>query len=350
MNGLTTAIISVLVFGFLIFIHEFGHFITARIFHVTVKEFSIGMGPKLLWYDSKKTGTRYCLCLLPFGGYVAMAGENEESDDPDSFGKKPAWQRLIITGAGAFVNILAGFLAVLILTVSPATDIGTTKVYDHFTAEELGTEPTSSVIEPGDRILKIGNHRVGTVEAVSYEIMRNGVAPVDITVERGGEVIVLHDVVFPTSEESGIAYGLMDFCVYPKEKTLGSTLSYAAGKSCLIVRMCWESLYDLLRGRYSVQAVSGPVGISSAIGEAAHYGFLSLLSLVCLISINLGVMNLLPLPALDGGRFLTTLVEIVTKKRLPEKVEGTINGIGLILLLALSVLIMIKDIIGLIGI
>ncbi len=357
MNPIVTAVISVLVFGLLIFIHEFGHFICARIFHVTVKEFALGMGPKLVWYDSKKTGTRYCLCLLPFGGYVAMAGENDGTEneeqkekaasDPNAFNKKPAWQRLIITGAGAFVNILAGFLAVLILCLN--LNLGSTTVYSHFTEEELGVAPTSFAILDNDEILKIGNRRVRTMEAVSYEIMRNGVEPVDVTVRRNGEVIVLEDVVFPSGADSGIDYGVMDFCVYALPKTVDGVITYSTGKSCLIVRMCWESLYDLIRGRYSVQAVSGPVGISSAIGEAASYGFMSLLSLVAIISINLGVMNLLPLPALDGGRFLTTLVEMITKKRMPEKVESIINGVGLILLVGLSVVIMIKDIIGLIG-
>jgi regulator of sigma E protease len=123
-----TVLISILVFGFLIFIHEFGHYIFARIFKVTINEFSIGMGPKLLWYDSKKTGIRYAISAVPIGGYVAMAGETEESDDPNSFDKKPAWQRFIITIAGATVNIIAGYLAMIIFTAF--VNIGSTTVYD----------------------------------------------------------------------------------------------------------------------------------------------------------------------------------------------------------------------------
>lgn len=348
MSTLLTVVIALLVFGFLIFIHEFGHYIFARIFKVKINEFSIGMGPKLIWYDSKKTGIRYAISMLPIGGYVAMAGEDDESDDPDSFDKKPAWQRFIITFAGAAVNLIAGFIATAILiTMSP---IGNTTVAKFVEGEEYGFEISSedSGLMVGDRIVAVDGKKVSIPDELSYEIMRRGTHPLDITVIRDGVEITIPDVVFPGMTEEGQNFGVMDFKVQRIDKSIGNVFSQSFQKSFLTVRMCWESIYDLITGRYTFAAVSGPVGISSAIGDAAKMGFTSLLSIVALISINLGFMNLLPIPALDGGRLITILVEMITKKKLPKKVEGMINTVGLMALLLLSFVILIKDVIQII--
>ena len=334
---------AILVFGILIFIHEFGHYIFARIFNVTITEFSIGMGPKLVWYDSKKTGIRYALSMIPFGGYVAMVGEDGESDDPNSFDKKPAWQRFIITVAGATVNIVAGLICIVIL--SCMVNIGGTTVAK-FVDTGLGTTTEGTLLE-GDTVIEVDGKRVRIADELSYEIMRRGNEPIDITVIRDGKEIVLPDVVFPTEESEGQVFGVMDFQVWASEKTFGSVLSYSMSKSWLIIRMVWESLFDLITGRYTIAAVSGPVGISGAIGDAAKLGFTSLLYITGLISINLGVMNLLPIPALDGGRLVCILFEMIARKRIPKNIEASVNGIGLLLLLGFSVFIMIKDIVGL---
>lgn len=349
MSTALTIVIALLVFGFLIFIHEFGHYIFARIFKVKINEFSIGMGPKLVWYDSKKTGIRYALSMLPIGGYVAMAGEDDESDDPNSFDKKPAWQRFIITAAGATVNVLAGFIATLLLVVM-LTSIGNTTIAGFIDKSETGYEISSS--ESGllvnDEIIAVDGVRVKTPDELSYEIMRRGTEPLDITVIRDGVKMTVKDVVFPSISEQGQSFGAIDFAVYRIDKNFGTVINQAWRKSCLTVRMCWESLYDLFTGRYTFAAVSGPVGISSAIGDAAKMGVAALLNIIAIISINLGFMNLLPIPALDGGRLITLLVEMITKKKLPTKVEGIINAVGLMALLALSFVIMIKDVIQII--
>ena len=384
MGAIGTILTSILVFGFLIFIHEFGHYIFARIFKVTVNEFSIGMGPKLVWYDSKKTGIRYALSAIPFGGYVAMEGENggmdlsDEEDEPadeleksddgadieakksesrendrpeipaeiraktQPFNEKPAWQRLIITVAGAAVNIIAGFIAMIVFTC--IVNIGSTTVYD-FPETEYDVSSADSGLMAGDKILKIDGKRVSISDELSYEIMRRGYKPVDVTVLRDGEEIVLEDVVFPGASESGQSFGMMDFRVYGVKKSFGSVMKHSFYKTILMVRMCWESLYDLITGRYTIAAVSGPVGISEAIGEAAKAGGLNLLYITTLISINLGVMNLMPIPALDGGRTVCILAEMITRKKIPPKVENTVNAVGLALLLAFSVFVMIKDVI-----
>lgn len=349
MDTLVTVISAILVFGFLILIHELGHFISARIFKVKINEFSVGMGPKLLWHDSKKSGTRYALSALPIGGYVAMAGEDDECTDPDSFSEKPAWQRLIITVAGPIVNIVFGFIALMIFTAVTGDLVGNTTIIHSFPeSDNFDVRSCDSGLMPMDEILRIDGKRVRTADELSYEIMRRAYEPIDVTVIRDGKETVLEDVVFPTVEEQGQTFGVLDFAVYGEEKTVGTVLSYSFQKSILMLRMVYESLYDLLTGRYTFGAVSGPVGVSETIGEAARSGFSTVLYITALISINLGVMNLLPLPALDGGRTLTTLVEMVTRKRMPKKLEATINAVGLILLLALSAVVLVKDVIQLI--
>lgn len=354
MDVFFTVLIALLVFGFLIFIHEFGHYITARIFNVSITEFSIGMGPALLSYTSKKTGILYSLRIFPIGGFVAMVGEDEESDDPNAFNKKPAWQRFIVTAAGAFVNIVAGFLATVILV--SMIDIGGTTVGRFCTEEELSQYGELSYSQSseaqglmlGDRILSVNGTRVEIYDELSYEVMRHGYKPVDLVVLRDGEEVPLSGVSFPTITQQGQVFGFCDFLVYGVEKDFGTTLSLAFKKACLIVRTCWESIYDLVTGRYGIGAVSGPVGISGAIGDAVQNGGIAaLLNITIMISINLGFMNLLPIPALDGGRLIVLLVEMISRKKLPPRIEAAINGVGLMLLLLLSVLIMVKDFIQL---
>ena len=343
MNIIVTIFLSILIFGFLIFIHEFGHYIFARIFKVTITEFSIGMGPKLVWYDSKKTGIRYCLSAIPFGGYVAMVGEDGESDDPNALNKKPAWQRLIIIVAGAVINIIAGILATVILT--SIVNIGGTTVAA-FPETEFEVSSQESGLMVGDEITHIDGKRVRILDQLSYEIMRKGHEPIEVTVIRDG-VEHTFEVIFPVVEDQGQRFGMMDFQVKRIEKNFFKVIGYSLSKSALTVRMCWESLFDLITGRYTLAAVSGPVGISEVIGQAANQGTTSLLNIVALISINLGVMNLLPIPALDGGRMILILVEMVTKKKLPPNIEANINAVSLLVLLGLSAIIMIKDVIGL---
>ena len=357
MGTLLTVTVALLVFGFLIFIHEFGHYITARIFKVTISDFSIGMGPKLVWYESKKTGITYSLSMFPIGGYVAMVGEDEESDDPNAFNKKPAWQRFIITAAGATVNIVVGFLAMIILV--SFINIGTTiyggaapdeAIVENYEGYEIDLTNRSSDSEliAGDEIISVNGKKVRIYDELSYQIMRYGNEPVDLVVIRDGERVEINDVSFPTVEQQGQTFGIIDFYM-PKyvDKNPLNVFPLAFRKAALVMRMCWESIIDLITGRYTVEAVSGPVGISSAIGDAAKQGFLSLLNITVIISMNLGFMNLLPIPALDGGRLITIIIEMITRKKIPARIEGMINGVGLALLLLLSIVIMFKDIISL---
>lgn len=381
-----TILIAISVFGFLILIHELGHFISARIFKVKINEFSIGMGPRLLYYDSKKSGTRYSLAIFPFGGFVAMEGEDGDREEyPDKknkeltdailaveseqipkkeekpresgsvrFDKKPAWQRLIITAAGATVNIVAGFLIMIIVTACsamPSTTVGSfTNDKGVPFKDSLGYEVSvaDSGIMVGDKIIAIDGKRVNIYDEMTYEIMRRGTEPVTVRVERNGDIQDIENVVFPTTETNGQKFGTIDFAPKEIKKNIFNVIGYSFENSVLIVRMVWESLFDLITGRYSLAAISGPIGISAEIGAAAKIGIIPLLYMVVIISINLGIMNLLPIPALDGGRIITILIEIITRKKIPARVERIINGVGLVLLLGLSLVVLVKDVIQLI--
>ena len=196
----------------------------------------------------------------------------------------------------------------------------------------------------GDEIVAVNGKRVRIYDELSYQIMRYGHEPVDLTVIRNGEKITIDDVRFPTVEEQGQVFGIIDFKITGfKEKNVFSVLTLSVRKAALVMRMCWESIFDLITGRYTLEAVSGPVGISAAIGTAASAGILSLLNITLLISMNLGFMNLIPFPALDGGRLFTILIEMITRKKIPEKIEGIINAIGLAILFTFMIIVLFKD-------
>ncbi len=339
-------LLAILIFGFLIMIHELGHFLTARLFKVTVHEFSIGMGPKLLQKKSKKSGIAYSLRLLPIGGYVSMEGEDTESEDENAFYKKPVWQRIIVTSAGALTNILVGVL-VMILLVSTQNNLLSNRIGAFIYNDEGVCYAESGGLAIGDVITHVDGTPVHIGNETFYEIMRQGIEPIDITVIRNGEKVVIKDVAFGQTADSGAVFGVMDFKVYAEEKTPLTVLKHGFFRSVSTVKMIWESLIDLITGRYSMEVVSGPVGVTKALGEAAQSGIADLVYLSVFISMNLGVMNLLPLPALDGGRLLFQFIELIRRKPVPTKIEGYVHFAGLVLLMILMVVICVKDVITL---
>ena len=336
-------LIAILVFGFLIFIHELGHFLFAKKFGVAIYEFSIGMGPKIV-SKSGKDGVEYSLRLLPIGGYVSMVGEDEDSDDPNAFTKKPAWQRFIIVLAGALMNLLVGIVIMVILTLSTPR-FGSTVVaefYPESTSDDYG-------IQINDKITEINGVNVHTANDLSYEIMRSGYKPVDVTLIRNNKEITIKDVSFPQFSSQGVAFGSMDFKIFEEKKTFGVIFKNAFFSCTSTVKMIWDSLIDLISGRYGIEAVSGPVGVTGAITDAAKTGAYSLFYMVVVISMNLGIFNLLPIPALDGGSLLFLLIEMVTKKKIPKKVEYFVKLVGLVILMLLILVVTFKDIISLFG-
>ncbi len=336
-------LIALLVFGVLIFVHEFGHFIFARICGVGVKEFSIGMGPKLFSWKSKKYDTQYGLRLLPIGGFVSMVGEDEESEAENAFCNKSVLKRISIVLAGPVMNILIGFLLMLVLVIGQGT-LASTKI-----AKFDDNAISSQQLCVGDEVVKVGKTGVHTYQDLAYEVMNQGYEPVDITVIRNGERIVLEDVNFSVITEQGAEFGMCDFIPYAEEETVFNYLKHTYFRSVSTVKMIIDSVVDLIGGRYGIDAVSGPVGVTEVIVDAAKTNFYTLLYVVIVISINLGVFNLIPFPALDGGRLLLLVIEGIRRKPIKREVEGYINFVGIMILFAFMAFVIVKDVFKLFG-
>lgn len=334
-------LIAILIFGFLILIHELGHFVVARLCKVKVNEFSIGMGPKLVQKKSGKTGIAYTLRLLPIGGYVSMEGEEEDSECENSYSKKPIWQRFLITVAGAVMNLLVGIIITCVI-VGRLSAYASTEIAGF--AENSVSQ--ASGLQEGDVIVKIGGTRIHTYYDLSYTISHDAVEKIDVTVIRDGERVVVPDVGFPTETVAGVTLARWDFSLCREDKTFGNTIKHAFWQSVTSVRMIWDSLIDLVTGRYGVEAMSGPIGITSEIGAAveADDGGAYLLSLTALIALNLGVFNLLPIPVLDGGNILFMLIELIRRKPLKRETEGMLKFITFALLMLLMLFVTFQDI------
>lgn len=342
-NILFYAIIMALVFGVMIFIHEAGHFFTARACGITVKEFAIGMGPKLFSWTSKKHGTQHSLRLLPIGGYVSMEGEDDDSEDENAFCNKPVWKRMLVVAAGPFMNIILGILLTLVVILAQGP-IGST-VIAQFNDNAVSNEK----LAVGDEIVKIDGTFVFTGNEVMYEIMNQGYEPIDVVVKRDGEKITLEDVSFGILTEEGIAFGNMDFKVKAEDKNIGNVLKQTVTRSVSTVKMVYDSIIGMLSGRFGLDAVSGPVGVAQTVGDAAKTDFVGFLYIGAILTINLGVFNFIPFPALDGGRFLLLCVEAIRRKPIDKKIEGYINFAGLIILFGFMIFITCKDIFNLFG-
>lgn len=336
-------LLAIVIFGVLILVHELGHYITARIFDVHINEFAIGMGPCIFSRTSKKTGIAYSLRLFPVGGFVSMVGEDEDSDDERALCKKPVWQRIIITAAGSLMNIILGIILTFAMIVSSSAIGGT--VVAQFSENSVSAEKG---LEIGDEILAIDGAKTHISTQVVYEITRCTDGPVDITVLRNGEKVEINDVAFGQETEDGITYGICDFKISAEEKSAVNVIRHTWHTAMLSIKMIWQSLGDLITGRYGMEAVSGPVGVTSTITTVAKQSTVSLLYLCSIIAMNLGIFNLLPVPALDGGRLFFQLIELIFRRPVNRKIEGYIHFIGIVVLLSFMVLITFKDILKLI--
>jgi len=334
-------LLTLLLLSVLVFLHEGGHFLIARLNKITVNEFAIGMGPKILTKVSKKSGIRYSIRALPIGGFVSMAGEDEASDDVNAFCNKNVWRRITTVLAGPLTNLIVGFIGmfVLVALTVPATNI-VAAFLDDATSDDYG-------LQIDDKIVAVNGVNTHTGNEVVYEITYQGYEPLDLTVIRDGEKILLEDVVFPTIEESGVIMGSFDMQFYgigETDRSLGTIISHTFWRTWSTAKMVWDSLADLIRGRFGLDAVSGPIGMTELVGDALASGWESVLYLWVLLSVNLGVMNLLPLPALDGGRLMFLWWEALTRKPINKTVEAYINAAGLLILMAFMLLITFKDI------
>ncbi len=396
MNTILYLLLTLLLLSIMVVIHELGHFLFAKLFRVTVLEFSIGMGPALFTTKKKhakkkdKTDeersniniadtfksddkveehdelhtdalgeefepqkTAFSIRALPIGGYVSMAGEDDASDDINAFCNKPVWQRFIITVAGAVMNILLGILCMCLLVGIETTEYSqngkgylvSNKIYGF--QENSTSDKGDSPLIAGDVVIKVDGVRVHTGNELVYEIMNSGFKPVDLVVLRDGKEVLLEGVSFPTEESSGVTFGNYDFIMELEEANFGTVVKHSVFRSVSTVKVITDSIGDLIGGRYGADAVSGPVGMAGAVGEATQTGFSSVLYLFTLITMNLGVFNLLPLPALDGGRLIFLIIEGIRRKPVKKEIEQMINTIGIMLLMALMLLITVKDIFNL---
>ena len=341
-----TILFAILLFSFLIFIHELGHFVAAKLSKVQVNEFSMFMGPAI-W--KKQVGeTLYALRCIPIGGYCAMEGEDGGSDNPRAFHKAAWWKRLIILVAGAAMNFVAG-VALMGICYAPA-EVFVTPVISII--EENCSLAEGEGIQVGDRLVKLDGERIYVTGDFETILAIKGGDRHDILVERNGEQVLLEDVLverrsFADGERFGFSFTLV-------EATLGEKLSYVWNTVLDNVRLVRLSLQMLFSGQAGLKDMSGPVGIVQMMSETADASETKLDALLNMIyfggfiAINLAVMNLLPIPALDGGRvaglLITTAVEAVTRKKLDPKYEGYLHGAGMILLLALMAVILFKDI------
>ena len=383
-------LLTLLLLSVMVVIHELGHFLFAKLFGVTILEFSVGMGPAIYTTkkknkneedlpfelsptftsdseylsketdntasdelatketngeDAENTKTVFSIRALPVGGYVSMAGEDQASEDKNAFCNKKVWQRLIITLAGPAMNLLLGFLCVCILVgIDGVKNELPSNIISYNDVRESISDKCENPLMTGDKIIKVNNVYVHTGNELDYEITNQGHEPIDLTVVRDGKQIVLEDVTFPVFETQGVKMGSIDFRVYRDEVTFGNIIKHAFFRSVSMVKMIIDSIVDLVGGRYGVDALSGPVGVSEVVGKATQNGFYSVLYLFSFITINLGVFNLIPFPALDGGRVLFLAYEGIFRRPIKKEVEQAINTVGLMLLMGLAVFVMIKDI------
>ena len=344
-------IFAILMFSVLIFVHELGHFATAKLFGVQVNEFSMFMGPAI-W--KKQVGeTLYAIRLIPFGGYCAMEGEDEDTDNPRSFQKADWWKRIIILAAGSVMNLLTGIVIYCLLFL-PQQQIIEPAIVE-FT--ECCTFNREDGLQLDDVILQIDGEKIYSNSDISTLLSFNATGVHDLVIEREGQTIRFEDFAMTHlhENEDGTTYRHYGFAFGKVvDASFGDRVEYVWNTCLDNIRMVRLSLQMLFTGRAGLQDMSGPVGIVSQMSEIAEssettmLAFLNLLSVCAFIAINLAVMNLLPIPALDGGRvlglLLTTVVEAVTGKKPNAKVEGYIHGAGMILLLILMAVIMFKDV------
>ena len=345
-------LIGILIFGLLVAVHELGHFAAAKACGVKVNEFAVGMGPAIL--KKQKGETLYSLRCIPFGGYCAMEGEDEDSGDERAFTRQKAWKRLIILAAGSAMNFLMGYVIVLIL-FSGAGGFRA-PVIEAFM--EGCPYESAEGLQQGDRFLRIDGKRVWQYYDIG-ELLGKGGDTHDIVLRRDGKRVELEDYPIVPVEYEGQERKMYGFYFGVDEPTVFNKLRYAGATTMEFVRMVWDALGQLVGGKVSVNDLSGPVGIVDMMAETGEQaeslsdGLYSIFYLGAFIAVNLAVMNMLPIPALDGGRvfflLVTALFEAITKKKLDPKYEGYIHAAGMVLLLALMAFVMYNDVLRIVA-
>lgn len=339
-------IFAILFFGVIIISHELGHFSVARIFKVKINEFAIGMGPAI--FKKKRKETLYALRLFPIGGFVSMEGEDEDSKDERAFCNKPVWQRFLIVLAGATVNIILGVVLLAVL-ICQQDLVGTTQIHSF----KEGSQLEASGLKAGDTIKKINGRHVFSDTDLSYLMLTDEDGSMDFVVERDGEKKEINGVTFTTVEENGETKFVYDMVILGVEKNVLTVSSAAVKQTVSVARMVWMSLGDLISGKYGLKDVSGAIGTVSFIADTVEESqkttdYSALINIMAFITINIGVFNLLPIPALDGGRLFFMLIEMIFRKPIPAKYENWVHAVGMVLLLIFMAVVSFSDIFKLI--
>lgn len=342
--NIISIIIAIIIFSIIILFHELGHFLLAKSNGIRVNEFSLGLGPTL--FGLKKGETRYSLKLLPFGGACMMEGEDEESDDARSFYSKSVWARISVVAAGPVFNFIMAFLLSVILIGSIGVDLPVLSgVMEDYPAEAAG-------MKEGDEIVRLDQKRILCYREISMYLYYHDGEEVNVTYKRDGQT--MQTVLKPKyNEESGrYLVGFLSNSARTK-LGIGATLRYSVHEVKYWIESTIKGLGMLVTGRASINDMSGPVGIVRTIGEtytesvkqSGHYlAMMNMLNMSILLSANLGVMNLLPIPALDGGRLLFLIIEAIRRKRIDANKEGFVHFVGLMILLGLMALVLFNDV------
>lgn len=337
-------VIAIIIFSIIVIFHELGHFLLAKANGIRVNEFCLGLGPTIVGFT--KGETKYSIKLLPFGGACMMEGEDESSEDDRAFNQKSVWARMSVVFAGPFFNFIMAFVFAVILLGCEGYDPPViSDVIEGYAAQEAG-------LKGGDEIVKMNSLSIHFYREISAYATFHAGEPVEVTYMRDGEKITT--TLTPKYDEETGRY-LYGFITEGKrvKAGFGKTLAGGIYEVRYWIYTTIQSLRMLVTGGVSVNELSGPVGIVKNIGDTYetsvsndgyYYAFLNMLNWAILLSANLGVMNLLPLPALDGGRLVFLIVEAVRRKRVPPDKEGMVHAIGIVILLALMVIVMFNDI------
>ena len=347
--NLLSLLYFILILGAIVLVHEFGHFIFSKLFGVYVYEFSIGMGPKILHWKKKGGETEYCIRAIPIGGFVSLAGEdaddNSKIDEKRKLYSKPVWQRLIIMIAGATFNFLFAFVILFVSALiygSVSTKPIVASVSEEYPAYTAG-------IKEGDTIVSINKQKVSSWNEVKLYIQTSEGKELNIVLkDKTGtkrEVKVIPIEV--KDDEGNISYAVGIGLDDTVRRGLWTSLKHATQTTCSLYKLMLTTLKQLITGKFSVSDLSGPVGIYSVVDSQSKQGLESILYLIAYLSMNVGVINLIPFPAFDGGRVLFLIIEKIRRKPIKAKTEGMINSIGFILLMLLMVFVTINDVIKL---
>ena len=325
---LVNAIKIIFLLGFLIFIHEGGHFLAAKLFKVKVENFSIGFGPKI--FTKKGKETEYSISAIPFGGYIKMAGEFEKNDEPGSFNNAKVLHRILIVAAGPMINIIFVILVFFILSVFFGYNLSTT-------VSEIIPNANPTGIEIGDKILEINGEKIRIKSDITDAVNKSNGEKIKVLVNRNGEKIELE--VMPTEYNGMYILGIQ---VALASGNFKEKIYYGFWETVDFSLSIGESLKMLFTGNIGIEQMTGPIGISNIVAQTSGiYDFIYLLSL---ISLSLGVTNLLPIPALDGGRIVLLILEGIRGKALKEEIELGIQSLGFAVLILFSIYVSYNDI------